>query len=72
MSFQTWLLFVSATLLISATPGANMLLVFQFGLNYGLEKKRLHFGRAEHRLAGFVAGVARFRGLAQLKRAAGF
>ena len=38
MSFQTWLLFVSATLLISATPGANMLLAFQFGLNYGWKK----------------------------------
>ena len=38
MSFQTWLLFVSASLLISATPGANMLLAFQFGLNYGWKK----------------------------------
>ncbi|MGR6982017.1 hypothetical protein ACUHGC_11775 [Testudinibacter sp. P27/CKL/0425] len=38
MSFQTWLLFVSATFFISATLGSNMLLAFQFGLNYGFKK----------------------------------
>ena len=38
MSFEIWLLFVSTTLLISATPGSNMLLAFQFGLNYGFRK----------------------------------
>lgn len=38
MSFQTWLLFVSATFFISAAPGSNMLLAFQFGLNYGFKK----------------------------------
>ena len=38
MSFEIWLVFVSTTLLISATPGSNMLLAFQFGLNYGFRK----------------------------------
>ena len=38
MSFEIWLLFVSTTLLISATPGSKMLLAFQFGLNYGFRK----------------------------------
>ncbi|WP_312265658.1 LysE family translocator [Neisseria sp.] len=38
MPLETWLLFVSTTLLISATPGSNMLLAFQFGLNYGFRK----------------------------------
>ncbi len=38
MSVQTWLLFVSSVFFISATPGSNMLLAFQFGLNYGVRK----------------------------------
>lgn len=38
MNFETWLLFVGSTFLISATPGSNMLLAFQFGLNYGFKK----------------------------------
>lgn len=38
MSWQTWLLFVGSTFLVSATPGSNMLLAFQFGINYGVRK----------------------------------
>ncbi len=38
MSFDRWLWFISSTFLISATPGSNMLLAFQFGLNYGFKK----------------------------------
>lgn len=38
MTLQTWLLFISSTFFISATPGSNMLLAFQFGLNYGFKK----------------------------------
>lgn len=38
MTWQTWLLFVGSTFFISATPGSNMLLAFQFGLNYGVRK----------------------------------
>lgn len=38
MSWETWLLFAGSTFFISATPGANMLLAFQFGLNYGFKK----------------------------------
>lgn len=36
--FTQWLLFVSSTVLISATPGPNMLWAFQSGLNHGLKK----------------------------------
>ncbi len=39
MNLETWLLFVSSTFFISAKPGSNMLLVFQFGLNYGFKKR---------------------------------
>lgn len=38
MTWQTWLLFIGSTFFISATPGSNMLLAFQFGLNYGFKK----------------------------------
>ena len=38
MTWQNFILFVVSTCLISATPGSNMLLAFQFGLNYGLKK----------------------------------
>lgn len=38
MSFETWLLFTTSTFFLSATPGANMLLAFQFGLNHGFRK----------------------------------
>lgn len=38
MQFEQWLFFVVSTSLISATPGSNMLLAFQFGLNYGVRK----------------------------------
>ncbi|MDO4997412.1 MAG: LysE family translocator [Neisseria sp.] len=38
MNVDTWLLFVFSTIFVSATPGSNMLLAFQFGLNYGIKK----------------------------------
>lgn len=38
MNYDTWLLFLGSTFIISATPGSNMLLAFQFGLNYGFRK----------------------------------
>ncbi|WP_373741803.1 LysE family translocator [Neisseria sp.] len=38
MTYETWLLFLGSTFIISATPGSNMLLAFQFGLNYGFRK----------------------------------
>ena len=38
VDFSQWLLFVVSTFLISATPGPNMLLAFQYGLNYGFKK----------------------------------
>ncbi len=38
MSINQWLLFVLSTVFISATPGPNMLLAFQFGLQYGLRR----------------------------------
>ncbi|XXQ68358.1 hypothetical protein ACKLNO_00280 [Neisseriaceae bacterium B1] len=38
MTFQTWLLFITSIFFISAAPGSNMLLAFQFGLNYGFKK----------------------------------
>lgn len=38
MNLQTLLLFLFSTCLISAAPGANMILAFQFGLNYGVKK----------------------------------
>lgn len=38
MTFDVWLAFVVSTCFISGMPGSNMLLAFQFGLNYGLKK----------------------------------
>lgn len=38
MTWQTFIFFLFSTCLICATPGSNMLLAFQFGLNYGLKK----------------------------------
>lgn len=38
MDMQTWLLFAGSTFLISATPGSNMLLAFQSGVNYGVRQ----------------------------------
>ena len=38
MTFDSFLFFLIRTLLISAAPGPNMLLAFQFGLNYGFKK----------------------------------
>ncbi len=38
MSLQNFLLFLISTCLISAAPGSNMLLAFQFGVNYGIKK----------------------------------
>ena len=38
MAVSQWLLFVVSTFLISANPGPNMLLAFQYGLNYGFKK----------------------------------
>jgi threonine/homoserine/homoserine lactone efflux protein len=38
MTWSSWWLFVASTLFISATPGPNMLLAFQYGLNYGTRK----------------------------------
>ncbi|WP_066568953.1 LysE family translocator [Snodgrassella sp. CFCC 13594] len=38
MGWGTWWLFVLSNVVISATPGPNMLLAFQYGLNYGLRK----------------------------------
>lgn len=38
VGFAQWLLFFGSTFLISATPGPNMLLAFQYGLNYGFKK----------------------------------
>lgn len=38
MSLSDFLFFAFSTTLISAMPGSNMLLAFQFGLNYGVKK----------------------------------
>lgn len=38
MTFQNFLLYLFSTCLISAAPGSNMLLAFQFGVNYGVKK----------------------------------
>lgn len=38
MSLSDFLFFAFSTILISAMPGSNMLLAFQFGLNYGVKK----------------------------------
>lgn len=37
-SLQDFIFFMASTCLISAMPGSNMLLAFQFGLNYGVKK----------------------------------
>ncbi len=51
MTWQNFLLFMISTCLISATPGANMLLAFQFGLNYGIKNTLWA-------MAGLSAGLA--------------
>lgn len=38
MTWDVFVLFFVSTLLISATPGPNMLLAFQYGLNYGIKR----------------------------------
>lgn len=38
MSIETFLLFFFSTFMISATPGPNMLLAFQYGLNFGVKR----------------------------------
>lgn len=38
MSWHLFLVFFASTFLVSATPGPNMLLAFQYGLNYGVKK----------------------------------
>lgn len=38
MAFSDFLFYMASTCLISAMPGSNMLLAFQFGLNYGFKK----------------------------------
>ena len=38
MTLQNFLFFLISTCLISAAPGSNMLLAFQFGVNYGIKK----------------------------------
>lgn len=37
MPLDTFLLFFFSTFMISATPGPNMLLAFQYGINYGVK-----------------------------------
>lgn len=38
MALSDFLFYLASTCLISAMPGSNMLLAFQFGLNYGVKK----------------------------------
>ncbi len=38
MSLSVFLLFLFSTVLVSATPGPNMLLAFQYGLNHGVRQ----------------------------------
>lgn len=38
MSIQLFIVYFSSVFLISATPGPNMLLAFQYGLNYGVKR----------------------------------
>lgn len=38
MSVQLFMVFFASVLLVSATPGPNMLLAFQYGLNYGVKR----------------------------------
>lgn len=38
MSWQLFVVFFTSTFFISATPGPNMLLAFQYGMNYGVKR----------------------------------
>ena len=38
MTWQNYLVYLVSTCLISMMPGSNMILAFQFGLNYGIKK----------------------------------
>ncbi len=38
MSWHLFAVFFASTFFISATPGPNMLLAFQYGLNYGVKR----------------------------------
>ncbi len=50
MSWNLFAVFFASTFLISATPGPNMLLAFQYGMNYG-------FKRTMWTLAGLSLGL---------------
>lgn len=56
MGWGTWWLFVLSNFVISATPGPNMLLAFQYGLNYGVRKTL-------YTLAGLSVGLLMLLGL---------
>lgn len=49
MSWHLFAVFFASTFFISATPGPNMLLAFQYGLNYGVK-------RTLWTLAGLILG----------------
>lgn len=59
MAWEQWLLFVFATFFISATPGPNMLLAFQYGINYGVKK-------TFYALLGLSAGLLILLGVSAL------
>lgn len=50
MSWHLFAVFFASTFLISATPGPNMLLAFQYGMNYGVK-------RTLWTLAGLILGL---------------
>lgn len=63
MDFDTWLLFVASALLLSATPGPNLLHVLDRSVSYGLRRCLFSMG-------GCLAGVMVLMGISALGLAA--
>lgn len=68
MAWQDFLFFMASTCLISAMPGSNMLLAFQFGLNYGLKNTLWTLGGLS--LGLFVLLAASLLGLGVISQTA--
>ncbi|AAZ19615.1 homoserine/homoserine lactone efflux pump, RhtB family [Psychrobacter arcticus 273-4] len=66
MSWHLFLVFFASTFFISATPGPNMLLAFQYGINYGI--KRTLWTLAGLSLGLFILLLATLLGLDVISR----
>ncbi|WP_201596192.1 LysE family translocator [Psychrobacter vallis] len=66
MSWHLFVVFFASTFFISATPGPNMLLAFQYGMNYGI--KRTFWTLAGLSLGLFILLLSTLLGLDAISR----